>query len=95
MGLKRNDAAFGDDDVIVKGNVYALGCVPNGSGHLDVGLRRRRISRWVIVDENDGAGWDLLRQLCFARERASENKNELTVLTARGLLSNQIFTSRW
>ena len=48
-----------------------------------------------LLDENDGAGWDLLRQLCFARERASENKNELTVLTARGLLSNPIFTSRW
>ena len=48
-----------------------------------------------LLDENDGAGWDLLRQLCFARERASENKNELTVLTARGLLSNPIFISRW
>ena len=45
-----------------------------------------------LLDENDGAGWSLLREMCFARERAAENKEEFSVLTARGLLSNKLFS---
>eukprot|EP00978_Attheya_sp_CCMP212_P001529 scaffold3150_cov51-Attheya_sp.AAC.21 len=42
-----------------------------------------------LLDENDGAGWDLLRALCFARETAAENPNQFQ--TARELLSNPLF----
>lgn len=47
-----------------------------------------------LLDENDGAGWELLSSLCFARERAAENKDKLQLLTARGLLSNALFTGK-
>lgn len=46
----------------------------------------------ALLDQHDGAGWDLLEKLCFARERAGENKNVLQLSTARGLLSNRLFT---
>jgi serine/threonine protein kinase len=44
-----------------------------------------------LLDENDGAGWNLLETLFKAREKAAENKNNLMIITARGLLSNPIF----
>ena len=44
-----------------------------------------------LLDGNDGAGWDLLEKLCFARERAGENKGSLQLVTAWGLLSNALF----
>jgi hypothetical protein len=47
-----------------------------------------------LLDENEGAGWDLLKSLCFARERAAENKDGFSVLSARVLLANPIFSSR-
>ena len=47
-----------------------------------------------LLDENEGAGWDLLKSLCFARERAAENKDGFSVLSARALLANPIFSSR-
>ncbi|CAJ1940104.1 unnamed protein product [Cylindrotheca closterium] len=43
------------------------------------------------LDENDGAGWTVLETLFKAREKAAENKNSLSVITARGLLSNPFF----
>jgi len=46
----------------------------------------------ALLDEHDGAGWEMLRSLCFARERASANaKGGLQLLTARGLLSSPFF----
>jgi len=45
----------------------------------------------VLLDQHDGAGWDLLEKLCFARERAGDNKDVLQLSTARGLLSNRLF----
>mmetsp|Transcript_9081 Transcript_9081/g.18558 ORF Transcript_9081/g.18558 Transcript_9081/m.18558 type:complete len:576 (-) Transcript_9081:587-2314(-) len=47
-----------------------------------------------LLDENEGAGWDLLKSLCFARERAAENKDGFSVLSARALLASPIFSSR-
>eukprot|EP00594_Rhizosolenia_setigera_P010474 CAMPEP_0178973870 /NCGR_PEP_ID=MMETSP0789-20121207/22025_1 /TAXON_ID=3005 /ORGANISM="Rhizosolenia setigera, Strain CCMP 1694" /LENGTH=557 /DNA_ID=CAMNT_0020661909 /DNA_START=32 /DNA_END=1701 /DNA_ORIENTATION=+ len=38
-----------------------------------------------LLDENDGAGWDLLESLCFARERVSKLDNSnFQLVTARG-----------
>lgn len=45
-----------------------------------------------LLDQHDGAGWDLLEKLCFARERAGEAQDSLQLTTARGLLSNRLFT---
>lgn len=46
-----------------------------------------------LLDENDGAGWDLLESLCFARERVSKLDNSnFQLVTARGLLSSPFFT---
>jgi serine/threonine protein kinase len=44
-----------------------------------------------FLDENDGAGWTVLETLFKAREKAAENKSSLSVITARGLLSNPFF----
>jgi serine/threonine protein kinase len=46
-----------------------------------------------LLDENDGAGWNVLETLFKAREKAAENKNSLQVITARGLLKNPFFQS--
>jgi hypothetical protein len=37
------------DDVIVHGNAERSGDIDNGPGHLDIGLRRRRIAGGVVV----------------------------------------------
>ncbi len=48
-----------------------------------------------LLDENDGAGWELLKAMCFAREKASEMNNIKgdipSFVTARGLLSSPFF----
>ena len=45
-----------------------------------------------LLDENEGAGWDLLRQMCGAREKAGKIGDDGGVmLSARGLLRNPIF----
>jgi serine/threonine protein kinase len=46
-----------------------------------------------LLDESNGAGWNLLELLFKAREIAAENKNSLQTLTARSLLDNPIFQS--
>lgn len=46
-----------------------------------------------VLDEKDGAGWDVLETLFKARETTAENQNSLKVVTARGLLSNRFFQS--
>jgi hypothetical protein len=46
-----------------------------------------------LLDDNDGAGWNVLETLFKAREKAAENKNSLQIITARGLLSNAFFQS--
>ena len=46
----------------------------------------------ALLDENNGAGWDLIENLCFARERVGKlGKDDLQLITARGLLSNPLF----
>lgn len=45
----------------------------------------------LLLDENNGAGWTVLETLFQAREKAAENKNSLSVITARGILSNPFF----
>jgi len=46
-----------------------------------------------LLDENEGAGWELLEKLCFARDRVKEIGKEdgLQLMTVRGLLSNTLF----
>lgn len=54
-----------------------------------------------LLDENDKAGWELLKALCFARENAAEMNKELqsnpdnppSFVTARGLLSSPFFSA--
>ena len=46
-----------------------------------------------LLDDDGGAGWDVLRTLFQARETAAENQNSLQIVTARGLLSNRFFRS--
>lgn len=43
------------------------------------------------LDENDGAGWNLLETLFTAREKAASTKDSLQIITARSLLSNPLF----
>jgi hypothetical protein len=43
-----------DDDVIVHGDAERRGDVDDRLGHLDIGLRRRRIARGVVVDNGPG-----------------------------------------
>ena len=47
-----------------------------------------------LLDNHDGAGWQLLQSMCFARERASELQGSFQLVTARSLLSNPIFNNR-
>mmetsp|Transcript_33823 Transcript_33823/g.49723 ORF Transcript_33823/g.49723 Transcript_33823/m.49723 type:complete len:622 (+) Transcript_33823:62-1927(+) len=44
-----------------------------------------------LLDKKNGAGWDLIESLCFARERASEIQGSPTMVTARALLSSPFF----
>lgn len=41
-----------DDDVVVHGNAEWRRDVDNRFGHLDVGLRGRRIATWMVVHHN-------------------------------------------
>jgi hypothetical protein len=45
-----------DDDVIVHGNAERSGNVDDGAGHLDIGLRWRRVAGGVIMHQNDRGG---------------------------------------
>ena len=45
-------STLADDDVVVHGNAERLCNVDNRLGHLDVGLRGRRIAGGVIVHES-------------------------------------------
>jgi serine/threonine protein kinase len=47
-----------------------------------------------LLDEKEGAGWTILEALFTAREKSVENKNSLSIITARGLLSNPFFGGR-
>jgi len=46
-----------------------------------------------LLDEQDGAGWDVLETLFKARETTAANKNSLEVVTAREILSSRFFQS--
>jgi hypothetical protein len=45
-----------DDDVVVHGNAERTGDIDDRAGHLDIGLRRRRIAGGVVV--HDAATFD-------------------------------------
>jgi len=45
----------------------------------------------ALLDENNKAGWELLKAMCFARERVADGKFTGQVTTARGLLSSPLF----
>ena len=55
--------AFADDDVIVHGDPERLCDVDDRLGHLDVGLRRRRIAGGVVVHQDDRGRGQLERAL--------------------------------
>jgi hypothetical protein len=40
-----------DDDVVVRLDAEGLRHLDHVAGHLDVGAGRRRVARWVIVQE--------------------------------------------
>mmetsp|Transcript_28862 Transcript_28862/g.78195 ORF Transcript_28862/g.78195 Transcript_28862/m.78195 type:complete len:544 (-) Transcript_28862:1178-2809(-) len=44
-----------------------------------------------LLDDKDGAGWDVLQTLFRARETAAESTNGVEVVSARGLLANPFF----
>ena len=44
-----------------------------------------------LLDENEGAGWRLLEQMCFARENVIDNLNSGQILTAEGIISSPFF----
>lgn len=43
--------AFADNDVVVHGDTERVGDADDRLGHLDVGLRRRRVARGVVVQQ--------------------------------------------
>jgi len=47
-----------------------------------------------LLDEEDGAGWDLLNDLCFARERVRDSRGTVDVSTAKRLLESPFFDRR-
>jgi len=47
----------------------------------------------ALLDSHDGAGWELLEDMCLARERVGELKEGDLGTTARTLLDNPIFTT--
>ena len=44
-----------------------------------------------VLDEKNGAGWEVLETLFLARETIAKNQNSLEIVTARGLLKNRFF----
>jgi len=44
-----------------------------------------------LLDQDGGAGWDVLGSMCFARERLMDNFNKGKILTAKSLLSSSFF----
>jgi hypothetical protein len=51
-----------DDDVVVHGNAERGGDVDNRLGHMDIGLRRRRVAGRVVVHQATVARITLTRQ---------------------------------
>jgi len=47
-----------------------------------------------LLDENDGEGWRVLEQMCFARENVADNLKSGQILTAEGVLSAPFFALR-
>ena len=56
-------AFLADDDVVVDGNAERLGDLDNGLRHLNVGTRRSRIARQMVVHESDGGRGEFERAL--------------------------------
>ena len=49
--LEAGVAVPADDDVVVDRDAEGLGRLDDGLRHVDVGVRRRRVARGVVVDE--------------------------------------------
>lgn len=45
----------------------------------------------AMLDENDGEGWGMLEQMCFARENVVDNLASGQILTCQGILSSRFF----
>jgi hypothetical protein len=61
-------ALLADDDVVVHRDAEGLRHLDDLAGHLDVGARRGRIARGMVVHQDDGGGGELQRALDdFAR----------------------------
>jgi len=45
-----------------------------------------------LLAENDGIGWNMLEEMCFARERVAQNLSSGQMLTAESLLTSPFFS---
>ena len=45
-----------------------------------------------LLDENNGAGWDVLEKMCFAREAVAKNLDSGKILDANSVLSSPFFS---
>jgi hypothetical protein len=59
-----------DNDVVVHGDAERGGDVDDRLGHLDVGLRRRRVAGWMVVQETTAAAIQLSALWFFTIEEA-------------------------
>ena len=63
QSLQAGVSVLADDDVVVHGNPERAGDVDDRLGHLDVGLRGRRIAGGVVVHQDDRGRGQLERAL--------------------------------
>jgi hypothetical protein len=56
-------AATADDQVVVDGDRQLVGGLDDLAGDLDIGARRGRVARWVVVHQDDGGCRELERAL--------------------------------
>lgn len=47
-----------------------------------------------LLDDNDGEGWRILEQMCFARENVVDNLASGQILTAEGVLKSPFFAKK-
>jgi len=47
-----------------------------------------------LLDENDGEGWRVLEQMCFARENVVDNLASGQILTVDGVLNSPFFAKK-
>jgi hypothetical protein len=64
--LQTRMPVLADDDVVVHGNAERGGDIDDRPGHLDIGLRRRRVAGGMIVHEHIIVAMRLIKR-CFSK----------------------------